>query len=839
MKILNFNLENFSLCLLIIILLSACAKKEIPQTIVEEKKEQKLEVKEKPLQYPEEKFIDLLHTKLNISFDWENQTVKGKADLRIRPLANKSVNAFTLDAKMMTIDSIIVLNSSKRLGFEYSYDKLKIDFSFGDELIADQIYDIQIFYLANPNNYVDPIAPENRGLFFIDPLDTIPGLMPQIWTQGEAEYSSVWFPTIDRPDEKFTQEIYLTVDTAYQTLSNGVLVTRTFNEDNTRTDYWHLDKPHPAYLSMVAVGDWEIIDLESDLNFPINVYAEKEFSSSLKHVFQNTSEMISFFQDTLDFEYPWKKYSQIPVRRFVTGAMENTSASVFMENLMVDSKYLADEHFDGIIAHELFHQWFGDVVTCRSWTYITLNEAFANYSEYLWADHFYGEEEAGLIRIQELSSYYREAEDDKHPIVRNRYDHPDELFDSHTYAKGGLVLHMLRNELGDKQFFLGVQKYLKKYAFKNVELSDLRKVFEEVSGKNLELFFDQWFMSAGHPVLKVYEKDTLGKKFLFLEQTQEERVFQFPLTIRNIESNGESRDASFIVDKRVFRYDISNFKRGGTIIIDPQNSILAEIDIDYNYEDLLLHYKYSEEFLNRYYAFETLIDDYKARILGSGLSSLFIEDESNTIREMTLNFIEDEFEALPEELRKTTINLAENDEKSYVRGAAISALSTLGYTDTTFYAKFLNDTSWFVNARAIEALMEYKESKKDLDSIVDMFSSSNNPHIANLVADHYSLNDRSDIDWFDLKMLELIHDDKYAILGYYGLELEKSDPERQKQGIKYLFDIAVNDEYSYNRFMAFQSLIVFAERPEVKTMLIEVLDREDAQDLKRWIQSML
>jgi aminopeptidase N len=820
-----------------LILFSSCNRK----TIVQESNSD-MEVPEapvqniKPLQLPEDRLIDILHTRLRLSFDWELRQVNGEAELTLKPYINK-LREFHIDAKAMQIESLTLLRGEEILELERSYDGLELQISVEDTLNTDDILVLKMKYTARPYRYIDSMAPENRGLFFIDPLDTVPYLMPQIWTQGETHYNSTWFPTLERSDEKFTQEIYLTVDTAFATLSNGRLVSRQFNEDGSRTDYWHQDKPHSPYLTMIAVGDWEVLELPSTKT-PLYVYTEKDYRSPIKKVYGNTAEMIDFYEKTFGVPYPWDKYAQVSVRNFVTGAMENTSASVFMEDLYVDEKTLVDRNFEWIISHELVHQWFGNLVTCKSWNYITLNEAFANYGEYLWADYKYGEEEAGLARLGELDEYFSEANEEKKPLIRFRYNHEDELFDAHSYSKGGLILHMLRNHLGDEVFFAALKYYLKKHAYGNVELSDLRKAFEFKSGKNLELFFSQWFLIPGHPVITMEtRRDSIGYK-VELHQEQEGDVFTFPLSFRFLNEN-TAMDTTIMVNQRFQSFYWSSVPSTGTIISDPQNTMLAEISHEKSYSEVLLQYREASTFLNRYNAFQILIDSFPDRVSSSGLFIEFLSDKSYTIREMGISFMESEIEALGNNAREKLIQIAREDSKSYVRGEAVACLMIFEYADTTFYEKLLSDSSWFVNARAMEALDEFKKDRKAVEVMMDSFSTSLNPHVANIVASHYASREGDYSDWFIEKLQRLGEQNRYAILAYYGLALDASTPEKQEKGIQKLYRIAINDESSFNRLMAFQSLLVFYERPEVKEKVIEILRREDADEIRSWLENML
>jgi len=220
------------------------------------------------------------------------------------------------------------------------------------------------------------------------------GKPTQLWTQGETEGSSVWFPTIDTPSERMSQEIFITTRKDFQTLSNGQLVYSNFNDDDTRTDYWKQDLEHPPYLTMMAVGDFKIgRDEWQDSKgriVPVDYYVEPDYANYVFQIFGDTPEMMTFYSELLNYDYPWDKYAQIIVRDYVSGAMENTTATIYGEYVNQTSRELIDDNNETTIAHELFHHWFGDLVTCESWSHLPLNESFATYGEYLWLEHKYG-----------------------------------------------------------------------------------------------------------------------------------------------------------------------------------------------------------------------------------------------------------------------------------------------------------------------------------------------------------------------------------------------------------------------------------------------------------------
>ena len=280
---------------------------------------------------------------------------------------------------------------------DYTYDGYQLTIELPKEYKKGEHYTLYLKYIARPEKVKDKgsiAITAAKGLYFINSTGSDPNKPTQIWTQGETEANSCWFPTIDSPNQKTTQEIYMTVPDKFLTLSNGILKSQTKNSDGTRTDYWKMDQKHAPYLVFMGVGEYSVVK-DSWNNLEVNYYVEKEFESVARDIFGNTPEMMTFFSNLTGIPYPWDKYSQIVVRDYVSGAMENTTAVVHGEDAQQKRGQLIDKNeWEGTIAHELFHHWFGDLVTTESWANLTVNESFATYSVYLWLQHKYGQDAA-------------------------------------------------------------------------------------------------------------------------------------------------------------------------------------------------------------------------------------------------------------------------------------------------------------------------------------------------------------------------------------------------------------------------------------------------------------
>ncbi|HCB45356.1 MAG TPA: peptidase, partial [Algoriphagus sp.] len=433
--------------------------------------------------------VDILHTELDLSFDYQKTAVIGIAKISLTPFA-KSQKTVTLDAKDFELGKISGKTRGQESNLNYRYNQKQVEIHLPEALNPGDTLLLTIAYTAFPernSGQGSEAITDTKGLYFIDPMDTIPGKPRMIWTQGETEHNSKWFPTIDKPNERFTQTIHLTVADSLVTISNGVLTKQTKLDNGMRKDTWELRIPHAPYLAAIAIGDFGKVEAKHE-DLPLAYYVEKGYEKGAEKVFAHTPEMMAFFEKKLGVKFPWPKYDQIVVRDFVSGAMENTTASIFMEELRLTEREAIDSEWDYIIAHELFHQWFGDYVTAESWSNLTLNEAFANYSEYLWNEYKNGKDEAKLKLITEKETYFQEALSKKVNLIRFYYEDNEDMFDSHSYSKGGVILHMLREYVGDELFFQSLNNYLTTHALSSVEVHDLRLAFEKTTGEDLNCF---------------------------------------------------------------------------------------------------------------------------------------------------------------------------------------------------------------------------------------------------------------------------------------------------------------------------------------------------------------
>ena len=319
-----------------------------------------------------------------------------------------------------------------------------------------------------------------------------------IWTQGEAEDTHYWLPCYDYPNERATSEMIITVEKPLFVVSNGALVETTKNAGDTTTYHWKMDVPHVSYLISLAVGDFSVYhDKVGDL--PLDYYVAKDVDEATARRFMGkTPQMIRFFGESTGQPYPYVKYAQTCLPEF-GGGMENISATSMTDNALRDEIAALEGDADGLVAHELAHQWFGDLLTCKDWSHIWLNEGFASYFDPLFAEHDRGEDTFRLEMDGALQGYLGNDRAYRRPIVETRYESSMQMFDGMTYAKGACVLHALRGLLGDEVWWKGLRAYVAAHKSQVVDTDDFRKSMEAASGKDLKWFFDQWVHKAGHP----------------------------------------------------------------------------------------------------------------------------------------------------------------------------------------------------------------------------------------------------------------------------------------------------------------------------------------------------
>ena len=629
-------------------------------------------------------FVDLVHTKLNLTPVFERSEVEGVAEVTVMPHFYP-VDTLVLDAQMMRIKSIVWLgakagSTTSQAVYDYS-DSLHLHIVLPKRLVRGEKATVRIAYTAQPEKVKAEggnAISEAKGFYFINPTgkDEDKTKPRQFWTQGEPEANSVWMPTIEATAQKMTQEISITVPDTMVTLSNGLLTGSVKGKNNTRTDTWVQKQPHSPYLAMVAGGNFAVVK-DQWKGKEVSYYVEPKFKNSARDIFGRTPAMIEFFSTVLGTPFAWDKYSQIAVRDYVSGAMENTTAVTMIPSVQRTKREMLDEDADEIICHELFHHWFGDLATANTWSMLFLNESFATYGEYLWIEHAKGRMAADEHMQEALNRYLSEARRVQHSIVRYRYKDPNDLFDRHTYQKGGNVLHLLRHTVGDDAFFAALKLYLSQHRFGSADAEDLRKAFEQVTGQDMEFFFSAWFYRRGHPVLNV--DATLQGDSLIATVNQSSRQSQlFPLTVELDEyHNGVATRRSMMLTNRDNRFAFKVAGTGPTLaVFDPEGVIPGKLVEVKTREDWARMLVLAPQYRAKHRALVAINSD-NATTDSSYVWALLkaLQHPSDAVRVDVVDMITETDVPLTDSLVTAVRQLAERDPMARVRAHSVALLA--------------------------------------------------------------------------------------------------------------------------------------------------------------------
>jgi aminopeptidase N len=520
--------------------------------------------------YAPDRPVAMAHVRLEVELDLVARTVSGQSELTLTARRDE-VKAIELHAVDMVIEAVTV-DGRGAAATDYDGERLRVD--LGRSFERGQRFTLAVTYRCSPR----------RGLYFIGPDEHHPDRPRECWTQGQDEDSRHWWPCIDAPSEKATTELVCTAPRGLLVLSNGDLRERRDLDEDDRTR-WHygLDFPHSPYLVTLVCGPFvEIRDRAPETGVDAYYFVPKGREDDARRSFGKTPAMIDFFSRRIGLPYPHKRYSQVVVSDFIFGGMENTTATTLTDLALLDERAALDHDVEALVSHELAHQWWGDLLTCREWPEAWLNEGFATYFEYVWREHHRGRDEADVELLGDADSYLAESGRYQRAIVCRQYEEPIDLFDAHLYEKGGRVLHMLRHEVGDDAFWRAMGIYAQRHAHGSVETRDLARAVEEASGRNLDRFFDQWVGTPGHPELEgswEWDPDS-GIGTLRLQQKQGgDRTYVFAATVR-FEVDGAERDEKVLVREKTHAFEFRLPKKPTQVVFDPGDVILKTLKME-------------------------------------------------------------------------------------------------------------------------------------------------------------------------------------------------------------------------------------------------------------------
>ncbi len=666
-----------------------------------------------PEQVLRERTWNLHHQKLSVRFRFEKEQVVGGTEMLFT--SNHMQSELIIDAKTMEFDSIYDVRANRN--FTYEQDSAIVTIQLDRNYLEGDTLVLGISFVSTP---------PQRGLYFVNPTGEDPVTPTQIWTLGQPEDNSFWFPTIDHPAERATQETWISVPDRFQTLSNGLLLdSRILPGDTLRTDYWRLHQPHAPYLFVLAVGEYEIVE-EKKGDLLYRYYVEPKFVETVDLIYKNTADMVRFSEEILEMPYPWDPvYAQAPVHDFIARGMENTTATLLYDAVQFDARAAQDLSNQDLIMHEIIHQWLGNLVTCKDWANLPLNEGFANYFESAYRLHNNGIDEYLWKNHNDRLRYFAEAAEYRRPIIFNRYSIPEDMYDRHTYQKAGQVLRMLHDYLGDDIWWGGVRLWLERHAFDAVDIFDFQSVFEDVSGMDLQPFIQQWFKEPGHPYLDVSHEISGNRAELTVRQvhdTLRQPLFTLYPEVLIVAEGGEAWQRIRIDEaENTFHFEASD--NIIDIVLDPRRVQLTEYFRDISMASLSRRLE-SNHLLVRAEALSMAEDFMEYRTIRNQVAELAMNDPFWGIRMTAYGLIADyvwmyeQQQALSMVLRTTY-----GSEPDYrVRLESLHILRNMEIVDADMQenarghiTSMMADTSYFVSADAIALAGErYPDDSVDM-----------------------------------------------------------------------------------------------------------------------------
>jgi aminopeptidase N len=509
--------------------------------------------------YPPDRPVRLERVHLELRVEPDARRIQGRVTLELVP--RQPITALTLDAAELTITGV-----SDGAGHPLPFEA------------RDPVVEVQLPAPAAPHLPITvTVAYEGtprRGLYFISGSPHAPQRPAEVWTQGQDDDSRHWFPCLDHPFHKARTELVASIPEGLFALSNGVLVAD-HREGGRRIMHYRHDTPHPAYLVTLVVGDYVAIEDHAG-PLPVVSYVHPHQLAQGKLTFARTAEMVAHFSALTGIPYPYPRYSQIVVADFIFGGMENTTATSLTEHILFDERSAEDvrPRAEALIAHELAHQWWGDLVTCTDWAHGWLHEGFATYFEILWRAHADGAAAADHDRLTLFEAYL--AEPYRRALVTREYEEPIELFDRHLYEKGATVLHYLHHLLGDAAFFAGLAHYAARFRSASADSHDLARALEEATGRNLERLFEELIHRPGHPKLDVKGRRREGGYELTVRQTA--GVYQLQVDVDVVTDQGRSRHVVRLEEERhTLRLPAQGSLR--YVVFDPGGHLPAEVTL--------------------------------------------------------------------------------------------------------------------------------------------------------------------------------------------------------------------------------------------------------------------
>lgn len=675
-----------------------------------------------PPQYIPPHDFDQRNIKLDLRFDFTRQQAIGTETITLAPTVN-NLKRVDLDAAFMVFESAKLAKGTP-LTFNYDdkKERLSIDLDRAYKLAEEITIVIAYHTIKVPPERFALIG--GGGLNFILPRSDDPTRPKQAWTQGESEANHYWFACFDHPNDFVTTEIVATVEKPLSVISNGKLISTKENSDGTRTFDWKIDAPHATYLTSVVVGEYKAVTGEY-AGVPVLTYVyPNEFEEGTVTA-SRLPEMVKFFSEKTGVKYPYAKYAQTMARDF-GGGMENISATTQTDNMIHDARTELDQTSDSLESHELAHQWFGDYLTCRSWSDIWLNESFATYFQAMWDEHSLSHDDFLYSDVKSNQDQYFAAwnRGQRRPIVTKNYANPDAVFDTYAYPRGGAVLHMLRTYLGEDNWWRSINHYLTKYAHQPVETAQFRIAIEETTGQPMDWFFDEWLYKMGHPIFRVTQSYDAAKKELTLNVRQEQKpdpewqfpqvgFFQTPVDIEISTATNTRVERVQIEPKEEQSFKFAVDSEPSLVGFDYNGTLIKEIHFNKTTDQLLYQLNRDKDVLGRIWALSQLssrMNDEKTATaerasIRTAIAAAATKDEFWGTRFEAVTSLNGSKDA------RDALLAATKDKDARVRARAVNSLAaTKDATLADTYAQLTNDQSYGVIRAAAVALGQTKSA---------------------------------------------------------------------------------------------------------------------------------
>ncbi|MBI5474695.1 MAG: HEAT repeat domain-containing protein [Ignavibacteriae bacterium] len=631
---------------------------------------------------------DVQHYRIELRLDAEKKHVSGSTTVTLVPLRSK-LDSIILHAVNMDV-SALKLRDGKSL--RYLNDRSQLTIFFDRTYTVSDTLRVRIDYTCSPT----------AGMHFLSPDSTDPKRHAQIWTQGEDMDNRNWFPCWDYPNDKATSEVIATVKDSWTLVSNGKLMSVAHDRKNrTKTFHWSEGKPHVSYLVMLVAGEYKVFT-EKHRNIPLEYYVYNESADDGRRSLSATPAVMQFLENATGYHYPWEKFAQVFIDDFMWGGMENTSAVTLNTSYIIDRNAALDFAADDVVAHELAHQWFGDLVTARDWTELWLNEGFANYYEALYKGSAKGKDDQQYDLMSQMAAVIAtERNQGRKPLVS------EGSYTTNLYSKGAMVLYMLNNILGDDDFQRWINLYLKRHAFTSVSTHDLQRSIEDATGENLDWFFEQWVRKAGHPQFDVFTQWDNASRTLSVTVRQTQTLdsltglFAVPVEIECTTTQGKTTKTVWL-SKQEEVITMQLPEKPLMVLFDKGMKLLKSVKFEKPKEDLLFQLANAEDIANRFAAVRALREFTNDSLVYAALRQSALADPFWAVRREATIYLG----TMKQNGVKDAMFRIYTDKVASVRNAAIVALEQFKSDDVTKFLKTALDTdsSYVIQSSCLQAL---------------------------------------------------------------------------------------------------------------------------------------